>query len=31
MKTLRQAGLEKVIQGSTSVSEILRATEVITG
>jgi len=31
MKTLRQAGIEKVIKGTTSVSEILRVTEVITG
>ena len=31
MKTLRQAGIEKVIMGTTSVSEILRVTEVITG
>ena len=31
MATLRQAGIEKVVLGITSVSEILRVTEVITG
>ena len=31
MMTLRKAGIEKVVKGITSVSEILRVTEVITG